>query len=69
MDKAGVRRILRLAARLEPNRAIVQDWLFHTSIAALGGQTAWELVITDRSEQVVSMLEKALRDESDRGDA
>ena len=69
MDKTGLRLIVRLAERLEPDRLAVHDWLFHTRIAMLGGHTAWELIIADRSEQVVVMLEKALRDEGAGGES
>ena len=60
------RRIFRLAEQLEPDRTAIWDWLWHTPIEALGGRTAIELAFSGRSEQVVVMLETALRDHADQ---
>jgi len=60
------RRIFTLAQQLEPDRRLIWDWLLHTHIATLGGHTAVELVFTDRGEQVVTLLETALRDKQPR---
>ena len=64
MSQGIIRRIFTLAERLEPDRKAIWDWLFHTQIETLGGSTAMDLVFADRGEQVVAMLEAALRDES-----
>jgi hypothetical protein len=66
MSNGIIRRIFTLAERLEPDRKAIWDWLFHTHIEALGGYTAMELVFADRGEQVIELLESALRDENVR---
>lgn len=63
MGPGIIRRIVTLAERLEPDRQIIWDWLFHTRIAALGGRTAIELAFAGQGEQVTRMLETALQDE------
>lgn len=63
MSYGVVYKILNLAARLEPNRSALYEWICHTQIEVLGGQTALELVISGRGEQVITMLETALKDE------
>ena len=63
MRRGIVRRIFTLAERLEPDRKAIWDWLFHAQIEPLDGWTAMELIFADRGEQVVALLEQALRDE------
>jgi len=63
MSQGIIRRIFNLAEQLEPDRKVIWDWLFHTHIEALDGHTALELVFADQGEQVISLLETALRDE------
>lgn len=63
MRRGIVRRIFTLAERLEPDRKAIWDWLFHAQIESLDGWTAMELIFADRGEQVVALLEQALRDE------
>jgi hypothetical protein len=64
MSQGIIRRIFTLAERLEPDRKAIWDWLFHTQIETLGGSTAMDLIFDDRGEQVVALLEAALRDEN-----
>jgi hypothetical protein len=63
MRRGIVRRIFTLAERLEPDRKAIWEWLFHAQIETLDGWTAMELIFADRGEQVVALLEQALRDE------
>lgn len=63
MRQGIVRRIFTLAQRLEPDRQAIWQWLFHTPIETLDRRTAMELIFADRGEQVVALLEQALRDE------
>ena len=63
MGQGIVRRIFTLAERLEPDRKAIWEWLFHAQIETLGGCTAMELIFADQGEQVVVLLERALRDE------
>jgi hypothetical protein len=63
MSHGIIRRIFTLAEQLEPDRKLVWDWLFHTQIETLGGHTAMELIFADQGEQVIALLETALRDE------
>lgn len=63
MGQGIVRRIFTLAERLEPDRKAIWEWLFHAQIETLGGRTAMELIFADQGEQVVVLLERALRDE------
>jgi hypothetical protein len=63
MSHGIIRRIFTLAEQLEPDRKLVWEWLLHTHIETLGGHTAMELVFADQGEQVVALLETALRDE------
>ena len=60
------RRIFLLAEQLEPDRAAIWDWLWHTPIEALGGRTAIELAFAGSSEQVIAMLESALQDHAEQ---
>ncbi|MGC1547462.1 MAG: hypothetical protein WA777_02955 [Rhodanobacter sp.] len=66
MSHGIIRRIFTLAERLEPDRKLIWDWLFHTHIETLGGYTAMELAFADQGEQVIALLETALRDEEGR---
>ena len=45
------RRIFDLAEQLEPNRAAIWDWLWHTPIETLGGRTAIELAFAGDGER------------------
>jgi hypothetical protein len=60
-----LRRIFTLAERLEPNRAAIWDWLWHTPIETLGGRTAIELIFAGHGERVLAMLEAALHDQAE----
>ncbi|MGH8158089.1 MAG: hypothetical protein ACREPQ_08215 [Rhodanobacter sp.] len=66
MSNGIIRRIVTLAERLEPDREVIWDWLFHTQIETLGGHTAMELIFAYRGEQVITLLETALREEEGR---
>jgi hypothetical protein len=61
-----LRRIFTLAERLEPSRAAIWDWLWHTPIEALDGRTAIELAFAGDGERVIAMLNTALRDHAER---
>jgi hypothetical protein len=63
MRQGIVRRIFTLAERMEPDREAIWEWLFHAQIETFGGLTAMELIFTDQGEQVVALLEQALRSE------
>lgn len=63
MSQGIARRIFTLAERLEPDRKAIWEWLFHARIETLDGLTSMELIFADRGEQVVALLEQALRDE------
>lgn len=65
MSRGTIRRIFELAERLEPDRKIVWDWLFHTRIEVLGGYTPLELVFADQGERVIGLLETAVNDETE----
>jgi hypothetical protein len=60
-----LRHIFTLAEQLEPNRAAIWDWLWHTPIETLGGHTAIELTFAGNGEQVIAMLEVALQDQTE----
>jgi len=60
------RRIFNLAEQLEPNRAAIWDWLWHTPIETLGGRTAIELAFAGDGERVIAMLKAALHDHAER---
>jgi hypothetical protein len=60
-----LRRIFTLAEQLEPNRAAIWDWLWHTPIEALDGRTAIELAFAGQGDRVVAMLEAALHDQAE----
>jgi hypothetical protein len=66
MDHGIFRRIFTLAHQLESDRKVIWDWLHHTHIGTLGGHTAMELVFTDQGEQVIALLQAALRSEEPR---
>ena len=66
MGNGIFRRIFSVAQQLEPDRKVIWDWLLHTHIGTLGGRTAVELVFTDRGEQVIALLQTALRNEQPR---
>lgn len=67
MNQRIIHRIFALAEQLEPDRKLVWDWLLHTQIEPLDGHTAVDLVFADRGEQVVALLETAIRDEASEG--
>ncbi|BDU18761.1 hypothetical protein [Dyella sp. GSA-30] len=60
-----LRRVFTLAEQLEPNRAVIWDWLWHTPIQTLGGRTAIELAFAGHGDSVVAMLEAALLDQTE----
>ncbi|MBT2118095.1 hypothetical protein KK141_15745 [Dyella sp. LX-66] len=64
MSRGIIRRIFDLAERLEPDRNIVWDWLFHTRIDVLDGYTPLELVFADQGGRVLELLQSALSDEA-----
>jgi hypothetical protein len=64
MSRGIIRQIFTLAERLEPDRKVIWDWLFHTHIETLGGHTAMELVFADQGDQVIALLEMALNDDA-----
>lgn len=60
-----LRHIFTLAERLEPNRAAIWDWLWHTPIETLDGRTAIELIFAGHGDRVLAMLEAAVRDQAE----
>ena len=64
MIDATFLRIFTLAVQLEPDRRAVWEWLRQAPIATLGDQTAWQLLRSGRGQEVVNLLEAALRDEA-----
>jgi hypothetical protein len=68
MGQGIVRRIFTLAERMEPDRKAIWEWLFCTQIETLGGLTAMELIFTDQGDQVMALLERAVRSEEGASD-
>jgi hypothetical protein len=53
--------VLRVAAEIEPNPAVVMDWYRWTPIRELGNLSAEQLVALGRAEMVIAFL-RSIRD-------
>lgn len=60
MRQGIVRRVATLALQIEPDRNRVLQWILHTPLAALGGQTTFELACNGQGERVVALLRNVL---------
>ncbi|MCW6027405.1 hypothetical protein K4043_05205 [Stenotrophomonas sp. SRS1] len=61
MGQGIVRRVADLALQIEPDRAAVLDWILHSPLPALDGQTTFELACDGQGERVVVLLGTLLR--------
>jgi len=61
MRQGIVRRVADLALQIEPDRAAVLEWILHSPLPALDGQTTFELVCHGQGERVVALLGSLLR--------
>ncbi len=65
MRQGIVRRVAELALRIEPDRSAVLEWILHTPLPALGGQTTFELACNGEGERVIALLNDVLRQPTD----
>jgi len=61
MRQGIVRRVADLALQIEPDRAAVLEWILHSTLPALDGQTTFELACQGQGERVVALLDTLLR--------
>jgi hypothetical protein len=61
MRQGIVRRVADLALQIEPDRAAVLEWILHSPLPALDGQTTFELACEGKGERVVALLDTLLR--------
>ncbi len=61
MRQGIVRRVADLALQIEPDRAAVLEWILHSPLPALDGQTTFELACQGQGERVVALLVTLLR--------
>ncbi len=61
MRQGIVRRVADLALQIEPDRAAVLEWILHSPLPALDGQTTLELACEGQGERVVALLDTLLR--------
>lgn len=61
MRQGIVRRVADLALQIEPDRAAVLEWILHSPLPALDGQTTFELACEGQGERVVALLDTLLR--------
>ncbi|AOX61348.1 hypothetical protein BIZ42_03565 [Stenotrophomonas sp. LM091] len=61
MRQGIVRRVADLALQIEPDRAAVLEWILHSPLPALDGQTTFELACQGQGERVVTLLDTLLR--------
>jgi hypothetical protein len=61
MRQGIVRRVADLALQIEPDRAAVLEWILHSPLPALDGQTTFELACQGQGERVVALLDILLR--------
>lgn len=61
MRQGIVRRVADLALQIEPDRAAVIEWILHSPLPALDGQTTFELACEGQGERVVALLDTLLR--------
>ncbi|MGL4691259.1 MAG: hypothetical protein ACRCWE_03975 [Stenotrophomonas maltophilia] len=47
--------------QIEPDRAAVLEWILHSPLPALDGQTTFELACQGQGERVVALLDTLLR--------
>ncbi|MCC7632920.1 hypothetical protein [Stenotrophomonas rhizophila] len=60
MRQGIVRRVADLALQIEPDRHVVLQWILHTPLPALGGQTTFELACEGQGERVITLLNHVL---------
>jgi len=60
MRQGIVRRVADVALRIEPDRSAVLDWILHTPLPSLGGQTTFELACDGQGERVIALLNALL---------
>lgn len=60
MRQGIVRRVANLALQIEPDRHRVLQWILHTPLPALGGQTTFELACNGEGERVIALLNTVL---------
>ena len=61
MRQGIVRRVADLALQIEPDRAVVLEWILQSPLPALDGQTTFELACQGQGERVVTLLDTLLR--------
>ncbi|MET4679060.1 hypothetical protein [Stenotrophomonas rhizophila] len=61
MRQGIVRRVADLALQIEPDRAAVLEWILHSPLSALDGQTTFELACEGQGERVVALLDTLLK--------
>ncbi|NWF33189.1 hypothetical protein HH110_09040 [Stenotrophomonas sp. SAM-B] len=61
MRQGIVRRVADLALQIEPDRAAVLEWILHSPLPALDGQTTFELACEGQGERVVALLDTLLQ--------
>lgn len=61
MRQGIVRRVADLALQIEPDRAAVLEWILHSPLPALDGQTTFALACQGQGERVVALLDTLLR--------
>ncbi|NYF34494.1 hypothetical protein [Stenotrophomonas sp. JAI102] len=61
MHQGIVRRVADLALQIEPDRAAVLEWILHSPLPTLDGQTTFELACEGQGERVVALLDTLLR--------
>lgn len=60
MRQGIVRRVADVALRIEPDRGAVLEWILHTPLPSLGGQTTFELACDGQGERVIALLNALL---------
>ncbi len=60
MRQGIVRRVADVALRIEPDRSAVLEWILHTPLPSLGGQTTFELACNGQGERVIALLNALL---------
>lgn len=60
MRQGIVRRVADVALRIEPDRSAVLEWILHTPLPSLGGQTTFELACDGQGERVIALLNALL---------
>ncbi len=60
MRQGIVRRVADVALRIEPDRSAVLEWILHTPLPSLGGQTTFKLACDGQGERVIALLNALL---------